>query len=204
MSELHTDPLSLPRSGLPPRFQRAIEAVVAAQKSGPAAAWENHPDHRVLALEDGTHFIPDMEDANTGNAALIFGGIAMLFGLALAVVFFDGKQAEPWMPIVAPPLIAVGGYLVAKGRRRNQLARAAPRTTGAYLFDDALVHVGLMGCRIFPVARVRGFTRRSRGGSQKLKIYVQYAEDSGQEAESHLFYPDATVTLNAWLERNAA
>jgi hypothetical protein len=200
VTELHTDRLTLARSALAPRFQHAIEAAAALQTNETRPEWVAHPDHRVLTLPDGTRFIPDMEDAKAGTLGMISGGLALLFGLALAVISFDSEQAEPWMRVVSPALVAVGGYLVMHGRRRNRIARAAPRTTGAYLFDDVLLHVGEMGSRTFPVARIRGFTRRSRGQSQTYKLFIRYVEDSGQGAEVDLFVPDATATLNEWLE----
>lgn len=201
MTALHTDPLTLPKSSLASRFSRAIDQAVAAQASAGGAGWESRPHHRVLALDDGTLFIPDMEDAKAGSLGMIFGGLALVFGLAFAGIFIDGKQAEVWMPWAAAPLIALGGYVIAKGRQRNRAARALPRVTGGYLLSDALLHVGELGCRVFPAANVRGFVRRSRSGSSSWKLFVRYVDEAGREQEADLFYPDASATLDQWLER---
>lgn len=195
MARLHTDPLTLPRSALEPRFAEAIELARAAQST----PFKPSSERDALALDDGTLFVPDMADAKAGVFAIITGGIAVVFGAAFAGIVLDGKQAGSWMPAAALVLIAVGAVLLVQGRQRNRTARSAPRTTGAYLFDDALVHVGVMGNRVYPVERIRGFSYKTRSGSSGFTLRVRFVHDDGREQEDSLLDRDTRPQLEAWL-----
>jgi hypothetical protein len=198
---LHTDLLTLPRSALEERFRAAIAAVEANQR-GDRRGWQTIDGHEVLTLEDGVRFVPDGQDAKAGLAGMIIGGIAAVFGVAFVGIVIDGAQAEPWMRFAGVGLLAAGGYLVWTGRDENRVARAAPRLTGAYLFDDALVHVSTMGCQRFPLERVRGFGYRATSDGTRSKLFIDYVDDEGIERDEVLLYHDATATLAEWRTRS--
>jgi hypothetical protein len=193
---LHTDVVGLSRSQLDARFQRAIEQAEAAQREG-RAAWQSRGDCAVLPLESGASFVPDGQDAKLGMAGMIGGGIAGLFGVAFVGVAFDPSQAEPWMRYAGPALVALGGHVAWSSRAKNRAAKARPRFTGAYLFDDVLLHVSTLGCRTFPIERVRGFEYRQRS-ENRWSLLIQYVGDDGAAHEDVLFGRDAAVILEEW------
>lgn len=190
---LHTDPSSLPRSFLDARFKHALEEVERKQRaSGPLARGAS------TVLDDGTRFVPDGQDAKGGQAWTTVGLIAALFGLAFLGILIEGKQAEDWMRLAGPVLLGAGAYLTWSGRAKSRVATNAPRVTGAYLFSDALLHVGTFGCRVFPKERVRGFEYRT-GGDRSARLLVSYTDEHGAKQEDVLFYEDARAPLEEWL-----
>jgi hypothetical protein len=199
---LHTDAVSLPRSRLDARFKDAIAEVVRRQgaASGPTSAQSETPSKGVV-LEDGTEFLPDGQDAKAGAAGTVIGIVAAVLGLAFVGILADGAQAQPWMRYAAPALLGAGGYLVWTGRVKSKAAKAAPRTTGVYLFDDALLHVATFGCRVYPIERVRGFDHRAGSDERSERLLIRYADDGGVDRQDVLVHEDLREPLEAWLAR---
>jgi hypothetical protein len=201
---LQLDPLKLFRADLEPRMKEAIERVEELQRdSGEPfiTAPLSHVGSEPVELGHGVSFIPDGQDAKKGVAWQMGGAIVAVFGLALVGIYFEGEQAEPWMRWMGPALAIGGGALWWWGTQNQKKTLPQARTTGAYLFPDVLLHVGLVGCRLFPRERIRGFEFRSKTHEgTSLALFIEVELDDGTAVEKELFYRDSVEALTAWLE----
>jgi hypothetical protein len=202
---LQLDPLKLFRADLDARMTKAIERAEEIQRER-GQPFEVPPGYRgfePVELGDGVVFIPDGSDAKKGAPWQIIGAVAGVFGLALLGVYLEGDQAEPWMRWAGPMLAIGGGGLWWHGTQTQKKTLPQARITGAYLFPELLLHVGTVGCRLFPRERVRGFDCRSMGdpsGARSRYLFIAVELDDGKVVEKELFYRDSVEPLTAWLE----
>jgi hypothetical protein len=197
--ELQTNRVA--RAMLEARYQRVIDQARAAQRGG--TAWSDLDGVRALPL-DGALFLPDDEEQRNEGSGRLIGGLIAAFGTLFVLITLDGSQAEPWMRYAGPGLVAVGAYLWWVNREKPGAAQSAPKLTGAYLFDDGLLHVSTAGCRTFPRAHLRGFESRRHGDDGVDKRTYARLADGGEAYVCAYFGGAYARELNRWLASSIA